>query len=155
MSTAKCRYGGGIDGWIPPPHQYLLVLDWPSLVTSSNFRKTGIASAASRAGHSGRPAVDGLLPVESCWFLGWISGLPAGSLPGRSVEILLSMETPLQPKLSDASSTLFLVKLKLKFICDRQSVGQSVLVSGGHLGLVTNFSFSSKFPSDSCVFVIL
>jgi hypothetical protein len=35
------------------------------------------------------------------------------------------------------------------------NVDQSVLVSGAHLGPVTNFSFSSKFPSDSCVFVIL
>jgi hypothetical protein len=87
--------GGGIYGWIAPPHQYLLVLDWPSLVTSSNCRKASIASAASPAGHSGRPAVDGLLPVGSCWFLGCISSLPAGSLPGRSVETLLSMEIPL------------------------------------------------------------
>jgi hypothetical protein len=46
-------------------------------------------------------------------------------------------------------------KLKLKLIYDRQSVGQSVLVSGTHLGPVTNFYFSLKFPSDFCVFVIL
>jgi hypothetical protein len=45
--------------------------------------------------------------------------------------------------------------LKLKLIYDRQSVGQSVLVSGAHLEPVTNFSLSSKFSSDSCVFVIL
>jgi hypothetical protein len=44
---------------------------------------------------------------------------------------------------------------QLQLIYDLQSVGQSVLVSGVHLGPVTNFSFSSKFPSDSCVFVIL
>jgi hypothetical protein len=37
----------------------------------------------------------------------------------------------------------------------RLTVSQSVLVSGAHLGPVTNFSFSSKFSSDSCVFVIL
>jgi hypothetical protein len=43
------------------------------------------------------------------------------------------------------------MKLKLKLIYVRQSV----LVSGAHLGPVTNFSFSLKFPSDSCVFVIL
>jgi hypothetical protein len=49
-------------------------------VTSSNCRKAGIASAASPVGHSGRPAVDGLLPAGLCWLLGWISGLPAGSL---------------------------------------------------------------------------
>jgi hypothetical protein len=31
------------------------------------------------------------------------------------------------------------VMLKLKLIYDRQSVGQSVLVSGDHLGPLTNF----------------
>jgi hypothetical protein len=45
--------------------------------------------------------------------------------------------------------------LKLKLIYDRQSVGQSVLVSGAHLGPVTNFSFAMKFPLDSCGFGIL
>jgi hypothetical protein len=45
--------------------------------------------------------------------------------------------------------------LKLKLIYNEQSAGQSVLVSGAHLGAVTNFSFTLKFPSDSCVFVIL
>jgi hypothetical protein len=45
--------------------------------------------------------------------------------------------------------------LKLKLIYDRQSVCQSVLVSGAHLGPATNFSFSWKFPSDSCGFIIL
>jgi hypothetical protein len=44
---------------------------------------------------------------------------------------------------------------KLKLIYDRQSVGQSVLVSGAHLEPATNVSFSLKFPSDSCVFVML
>jgi hypothetical protein len=92
LSLVEGFMWGGIDGWIPPPHQLLLVLDWPSLVTSSNCWKAGIASTASLTGHSGRLSVDGLLPVGSCWFLGWISGLPAGSLPGWSVEILLSME---------------------------------------------------------------
>jgi hypothetical protein len=38
---------------------------------------------------------------------------------------------------------------------DRQSVGQSVLVSGAHLGPATNFSFSLKFYLDSCGFVVL
>jgi hypothetical protein len=46
-------------------------------------------------------------------------------------------------------------KLKLKLIYDRQSVGQSVLMSGAHLGPVTNFSFAMKFPLDSCDFGIL
>jgi hypothetical protein len=42
--------------------------------------------------------------------------------------------------------------LKLKLIYNWQSVGQSVLMSG--LGPVTNFSFSLKFPSESCGFII-
>jgi hypothetical protein len=46
------------------------------------------------------------------------------------------------------------MKLKLKLNCDRQSVGQSVLVSGAHLGPATNFSFSLKFSLDICEFVI-
>jgi hypothetical protein len=45
--------------------------------------------------------------------------------------------------------------LKLKLIHDRQSVGQSVLVSGAHLGPATYFTFSLKFPLDGCVFFIL
>jgi hypothetical protein len=44
---------------------------------------------------------------------------------------------------------------ELKLIYDRQSVGQSILVSGAHLEPVTNFSFAMKFPADSCGFVIL
>jgi hypothetical protein len=52
-------------------------------------------------------------------------------------------------------SCIQLQLLKLKLIFDRQSVGQSVLVSGAHLGPLTNFSFSLKFLSDICVFVIL
>jgi hypothetical protein len=45
--------------------------------------------------------------------------------------------------------------MKLKLIYDRQSVGQSDLVSGTHLGPATNFYFSLKFPLDSCGFIIL
>jgi hypothetical protein len=56
--------------------------------------------------------------------------------------------------LSDRIS-LYPLKLKLKLIYDRQSVGQSVLVSGAHLGPAANFSFSLKFPSYIYVFVIL
>jgi hypothetical protein len=47
------------------------------------------------------------------------------------------------------------LKLKLKLVYDRQSVGQSGLVSGVHVGSVTNFSFFLKFPLDSCGFVVL
>jgi hypothetical protein len=43
---------------------------------------------------------------------------------------------------------------KSKWHYDRQSVGQSVLVSGSNLGPATNFTFSLKFSSDSCGFVI-
>jgi hypothetical protein len=46
-------------------------------------------------------------------------------------------------------------KSKWKSHYNRQSVGQSVLVSGTHLGPSTNFSFSLKFSLDSCRFVIL
>jgi hypothetical protein len=38
-----------------------------------------------------------------------------------------------------------MVKLKLKVNYERQSVDQTVLMSGTHLGPVTNFSFSLKF----------
>jgi hypothetical protein len=44
---------------------------------------------------------------------------------------------------------------KSKLYYDRQSVGQSVLVSCTHLGPATNFSFSLNFSLDSCGFVIL
>jgi hypothetical protein len=44
---------------------------------------------------------------------------------------------------------------KSKSHYDRQSVGQSVLVSGAHLGPATNFSFSLRFSLDSCGFAIL
>jgi hypothetical protein len=59
-----------------------------------------------------------------------------------------------KPTLFGSLETGQLMKLKLKLICDRQTVGQSVLVSGAHLGPVTDFSFSLKFPLDSCVFVL-
>jgi hypothetical protein len=42
-----------------------------------------------------------------------------------------------------------------ELIYDRQSVGQSVLVSGAHLGPVTKFSFSLKFLLDIYGFVTL
>jgi hypothetical protein len=42
-----------------------------------------------------------------------------------------------------------------ELIYGRQSVGQSVLVSGAHLGPVTNFSFSLKFLLDIYGFVSL
>jgi hypothetical protein len=38
---------------------------------------------------------------------------------------------------------------------DRQSVGQSVFVSGAHLGPATNFTFSLKLYLDNCGFVVL
>jgi hypothetical protein len=44
---------------------------------------------------------------------------------------------------------------KLKLYYDRESVGQSVSVSGTHLGPATNISFYLKFDLDSCGCVIL
>jgi hypothetical protein len=49
----------------------------------------------------------------------------------------------------------FTTYLMSKSHYDRQSVAQSVLVSGSHLGHATNFSFSLKFSLDSCGLVIL
>jgi hypothetical protein len=57
--------------------------------------------------------------------------------------------------LDEAHNQILTSLLKLKLIYDRQSVGQSVLVSGAHPGPVTNFCFSLKFPLHSCGFVIL
>jgi hypothetical protein len=54
-----------------------------------------------------------------------------------------------------ALAAILEIKLKLKLIYHRQSVGQSVLVSGAHLRSATNFFFSLKFPSDSYGFVVL
>jgi hypothetical protein len=48
----------------------------------------------------------------------------------------------------------FRLLMKLKLNYDRQSFGQSVLVSGTHLGPATSFYFSLKFSLDSCGFVI-
>jgi hypothetical protein len=47
------------------------------------------------------------------------------------------------------------MKLKLKLIYDGQFVDQSVLVASTYLGPANNFSFSLKFPLDSCGFIIL
>jgi hypothetical protein len=43
---------------------------------------------------------------------------------------------------------------KSKLYYDRQTVDQSVLVSGTHLGTATNFSFFLKFSLDSCGFAV-
>jgi hypothetical protein len=45
------------------------------------------------------------------------------------------------------------IELKLNY--DRQSIGQSVLVSGAHLGPAIDFPFCLKFSLYSCGFVIL
>jgi hypothetical protein len=72
----------------------------------------------------------------------------------RPIPGLASIPFVLQNLLGSLKLKLKL-KLQLQLIYDRQSVGQCVLVSGAHLGLTTNFSFSLKFPSDSCGIVIL
>jgi hypothetical protein len=56
-------------------------------------------------------------------------------------------------RLKDVSSQLNSVKSKSHY--DRQSVGQSVLASGTHLGPATNFSFSLRFFFRQLLFVIL
>jgi hypothetical protein len=56
--------------------------------------------------------------------------------------------------LVSVGSPLSSEKSKSKSHYDLQSFGKSVLVSGAHLGPATNFSFSLKFSSDSCGFVI-
>jgi hypothetical protein len=48
-----------------------------------------------------------------------------------------------------------LADAKLKSHYDRQSIGQSVLVLGAHLGPATNFSFSLRFSYRQLLFVIL
>jgi hypothetical protein len=49
-----------------------------------------------------------------------------------------------EPASTEIINNILKLKLKLKLIYDRQSVGQSVLVSGAHLGPATNLSFSSS-----------
>jgi hypothetical protein len=58
------------------------------------------------------------------------------------------------PRTLDTIRISLKLKLKLKLYHDPQSFRQRVLVSGTHLGSATNFSFSLKFPLDSCGFVI-
>jgi hypothetical protein len=72
------------------------------------------------------------------------SNLP--SLSGVTSSDTTSSSSHAKDKLKQTTGKL---KLKLKLICNRQSVGQSVLLSGAHLGPVTDFSLSLKFPSDS------
>jgi hypothetical protein len=66
--------------------------------------------------------------------------------PGKRMSTLPSMLCPRQTKPSHSLSrrdkpraACRVLKLKLKLIYDSQSVGQSFLVPGTHLGLVTNF----------------
>jgi hypothetical protein len=65
---------------------------------------------------------------------------------GGGILIRLHTNNPCQKSKSKSKSKLYYY---------RQSVGQSVLVSGTHLEPATNFSFSLKFSLDSCGFVIL
>jgi hypothetical protein len=58
---------------------------------------------------------------------------------------------------SQGNGGVIVTRLKSKSYShyDRQSVGQSVLVSRAHLGLATNFSFSFRFSFRQLRFVIL
>jgi hypothetical protein len=57
--------------------------------------------------------------------------------------------------LSRNKSSLVMSKSKSKSCYDRRTIGQFVLVSGHHLGSVTNCCFSLKFSLGSCGFVIM
>jgi hypothetical protein len=81
----------------------------------------------------------------------WDSRPDIGS---RLTVTVLSMWGSLFDEKSGLSPIAIRVEVEVNFY-DRRSVGQSVLVSGAHLGPVTNFSVSLKFPLDSCRFVIL
>jgi hypothetical protein len=60
----------------------------------------------------------------------------------------ISFHAPVFPNRTESCS--YKSKSKPKSHYDRQSVGQSVLVSGIHLERAINFSFSSKCSLDSC-----
>jgi hypothetical protein len=79
--------------------------------------------------------------------------LPQHEGPGPSIYIPQEQGGPDIPPVT--GFPFCRLKLKSKLYYDRQSVGQSVLVSGTHPGPATNFPFSLKFPLDSCRFVIL
>jgi hypothetical protein len=74
-------------------------------------------------------------------------------LPLLFLVILISPGNRVVQLYPDALGLLLLLLSKLHY--DRQSVGQSVMVSGAHLGPATNFSFSLKFLLGSycCYFV--
>jgi hypothetical protein len=64
---------------------------------------------------------------------------------------------PVSRKLTSTSTLLrrIIAKSKSKSHYERKSVGQSVLVSGAHLGPATNFSISLRFYFRQLLFVIL
>jgi hypothetical protein len=65
---------------------------------------------------------------------------------GLNTHTMLSIGNVLPPLFVNLCSACYTrIKGKLKIHYDRQSVGQSVLVSGAHLGPATNFSFSLRF----------
>jgi hypothetical protein len=84
----------------------------------------------------------------------WIRLVADVNTPGGGLPIFLELLSQLRWTLSGASVSMKL-KLELKLIYNRQSASQSVWMSDAHLGPMTNFSFSLKFPSDSCGFAIL
>jgi hypothetical protein len=82
--------------------------------------------------------------------MGYATSLNVENIGAKTLRV--SSHIPLSLSTSPRKRSRLLVGW---LICDRQSVGQSALVSGAHLGPVTNFAFSLKFPLDSFGFVIL
>jgi hypothetical protein len=85
---------------------------------------------------------------------------------GRICNLLVQFSVTLGPNSRRTHDNILLSRLRLPTThqvkvkvtlrpTDRQSVGQSVLMSGAHLVPETNFSFSLRFSLDSCWFVIL
>jgi hypothetical protein len=95
---------------------------------------------------SSRPA-----PWPTHLTIQWVSGAFSlgGKWPGRETDHSPRTSAEVKKTWIYTFTTLY-VFFKSKSHYDRQSVGQSVLVSGAHLGPATNFPSSLSFLLDSC-----
>jgi hypothetical protein len=95
----------------------------------------------------------------SIFLLSLFSKLPQPGGPGSCIYFYQEQGSPVispgigfpLPQLESKSKS----KSKSKSHYDRQSVCQSVLVSGAHLGPTTNFSISLRFSCRQLLFVML